>query len=123
MLIYVSLFSLCSACDLSLGDSGPLTNEDASKMGTLGDSWPLTNEEIYSFASKMESLGDKVINCLVKEAISNASRIGDPEKLDPSSVELLPVDYWDALNKSEKRIILTQVVFNQAIPLCKHVHP
>lgn len=100
-LICVGLLLLCSACDLLLEDSGPLTND-----------------EIQTFASEMESLGDKVTDCLVKEAIFNASRIGDPEKLDPSSVELLPVDHWDELDKSAKRNILTQVVISQAIPLC-----
>jgi hypothetical protein len=104
---------LCSACDFSLED---LFQIKVSRG-------PLTNEEIQTFASEMESLGDKVTDCLVKEAIVNASRIGDPEKLDPSTVELLPVDHWDELDKSGKRLILTQVVISQAIPLCTHGLP
>jgi hypothetical protein len=65
-----------------------------------------------------ESLGDAVAECLAEEATVRASKIGDPEKLDPNKVELLPVDQWSALDKSGKRLILTQVIINQAIPLC-----
>lgn len=112
-LICVGLISLCSACDLSLEDL----------FQTKVSRGPLTNDEIQTFAFEMESLGEKVTDCLVKEAIVNASRVGDPEKLDPSSVALLPVDHWDELDKSGKRNILTQVVISQAIPLCTHDLP
>jgi hypothetical protein len=115
-LICVSLALLCSACDSSL---------DKLIQPSLFDSnnGPLTKEEIQEFASNMtsnmrESIGDEVAECLLKEAIARSAKLGDPETLDPISVELLPVNQWEALDKFGKRLILTQVLFNQAIPLC-----
>ncbi len=104
----MGVVSLCSACDSSLEEL----------FQTEESSGPLSIDEIQAFASNMESIGPDVTECLSKEATIRASKIGDPEKLDPSKVELLPVDHWNVLDKSGKRIILTQVVFNQAIPLC-----
>tara|TARA_B110000116_G_C16470240_1_gene417801 strand:+ start:87 stop:623 length:537 start_codon:yes stop_codon:yes gene_type:complete len=80
---------------------------------------PLSSEEIQDFSSKMnESIGNEVAECLLKEATVRASKLGDPETLDPTMVELLPVDQWSALGKSGRRTILTQVVLSQAIPTC-----
>jgi len=79
----------------------------------------LTSEEIQEFTANMkESLGDEVTECLSKEAAVRAAKLGDPETLDPTTVELLPVDQWGTLDKSGNRLILTQVVINQAIPHC-----
>jgi hypothetical protein len=112
MFIFVFLASLCSACDSSLEELFEPSPFDTSNG-------PLTINEIQYFTSNMqESLGDAVAECLAEEATVRASKIGDPEKLDPNKVELLPVDQWSALDKSGKRLILTQVIINQAIPLC-----
>ena len=112
MFIFVFLAPLCSACDFSLEELFEPSPFDTSNG-------PLTINEIQYFASNMqESLGDAVAECLAEEATVRASKIGDPEKLDPNKVELLPVDQWSALDKSGKRLILTQVIINQAILLC-----
>jgi hypothetical protein len=114
-LICMSLALLCSACDSSLGKLFQPSLVD-SKHG------PLTREEIQEFAFNMsDSIGDEVAECLVKEAIVRSAKLGDPETLDPIAVELLPVSQWSALGKSGKRLILTQVLFNQVIPLCTQV--
>ena len=104
--------SMCSACDLSLEELFEPSPFDTSNG-------PLTSNEIQYFTSNMqESLSDEVADCLAEEATARASTIGDPETLAPTKVDLLPVDQWGALDKSGKRLILTQVVINQAIPLC-----
>ena len=111
-LICECLASLCGACDSSLDELFQPSPFDI-KNG------PLTSEEIQEFTSSMkESIGDEVTDCLSKEAAVRAAKIGDPETLDPTTVELLPVNQWAALDKSGKRLILTQVVINQAIPFC-----
>ncbi len=112
-LICVGLASLCSGCDFSLEELIQPSPFEVS-------SGPLSSEEIQAFVSQMnESLGDEVAKCFLKEVTDRASKIGDPETLDPTTVELLPVEQWRALDdKHGKRLILTQVIFNQAIPLC-----
>jgi len=111
-IMMVILASLCSACDFSVKDLFPPTP-------FAENSGPLTSAEIESFASKMkESMGNEFAACISKEAAARALKLGDPETLDPTKVELLPVDEWGTLDKVGKRIILTQVVFNQASPLC-----
>ena len=111
-LICVGLVSLCSACDSSLEELFRPSPFDVNNG-------PLTGNEIQYLTSKMkESIGDEVAECLLKVATVRASKLGDPETLDPTTVELLPVDQWSMLDKSGKRSILTQVVINQAIPLC-----
>lgn len=112
MFVFLFLAPPCSACDSSLKALFEPSPFDASNG-------QLTINEIQYFASKMqESLGDAVTECLTEEATVRASKTGDPEKLDPNKVELLPVDQWGTLDKSGKRPILTQVIINQAIPLC-----
>lgn len=99
---------LCSACDVSL-------NEFINPNPFDNSSGPLTRDEIQHFASNMhESLGDELADCIIEEATVRASSIGDPEMLDPNSVDLLPADHWTELDKSDKRVILAQVVFSQA---------
>ena len=111
-LICVGLASLCSACDSSLEELFRPSPFDANNG-------PLTGNEIQYLTSELKkSIGDEVAECLLKEATVRASKLGDPETLDPTTVELLPVDQWSTLGKSGKRIILTQVVINQAIPIC-----
>ena len=110
--ICVCLASLCCACDSSLNNLFQPSPFDVNNG-------PLTSEEIQVFTSDMKaSIDNEVLECLSKEAAVRAAKLGDPETLDPTSVELLPVNQWGELDKSGKRLILTQVVINQAILLC-----
>ncbi len=97
-LICVGLASICSACDSPFDE---LVRSSPFEV----NSGPLSREEIQSFASEMkESVGDEVAQCLSTEATARAAKLGDPETLDPSTVELLPVDQWSALDKFGKRL-------------------
>lgn len=108
----MTLATLSIACDSSLDEFFQPSPFEVNNGA-------LTNDEIHYFASNIrDSLGEDVAKCLSQEAIILASKIGDPEILDPTTVELLPVDQWSELNKFGKRLILTQVIFNQSIPLC-----
>lgn len=110
--IFLTLTTLCIACDSSLEEFFQTSPFEVNNG-------PLTNDEIQYFTSNMgDSLSENVAKCLSHEATILASKIGDPEMLDPNTVELLPVDQWSELNKFGKRLILTQVVINQAILPC-----
>ena len=63
-------------------------------------------------------VGTKVAHCIVEDAKVRAAALGAPEQLNPQEVDLLPVEQWVALDADYQRIILTQVVINQAIPGC-----
>ena len=107
-LVCLGAASLCAACDFT-----------ASDILSSSASGPLTQDELQSFAEGMSAeLGDEVAACLLKEATRNAEKAGDPQTLNPANVALLPADNWAELTRDNKRIILTQVVFNQAIPSC-----
>jgi|GEM_PF-1943705 len=114
-LCFFSFVFLLSSCDLSLKE----LIEPSPFEANIGS---LSSDEIQFFASKMrESLGDDIADCMIKEASFRASQLGDPETLDPTTVELLPADGWDDLDKPSKRLILTQVVFNQTLKPCTMV--
>ena len=108
VLVCLGAVSLCAACDFT-----------ASDILSSSANGPLTQDELQSFAEGMSAeLGDGVAACLLKEATRNAEKAGDPQTLDPANVALLPADNWAELTRENKRIILTQIVFNQAIPSC-----
>ena len=110
--VVLSLLLLCVGCDSSL--PGWFRS---SPFGT--SSGALTEEEIRKFTSNIsETMGEEIAMCLAKQAMARAEQIGDPQTLNPDTVALLPVEQWDSLDRSGKRLILTQVVINQAIPVC-----
>ena len=80
---------------------------------------PLTAGEIAQLTDGMEAtVSAEIVSCIVEGATLRAAAVGDPEQLDAAGVELLPVEQWASLDTSGKRLILTQVVINQAIPSC-----
>ncbi len=80
---------------------------------------PLTREEIQYFLFNMKGpLSEEQEECLLKEAEARAKKVGDPEVLDPTAVELLPMDEWSFLGKFGRRLVLTQVIMNQAVLRC-----
>lgn len=81
----------------------------------------ITEDEIQHFLSGIKEavqLTEKQERCIYSEVKERAEKLGDPDTLDPSSVELLPVKEWKALDKAGKRLILTQVIVNQASQPC-----
>ena len=111
VLVCLGALSLCAACDFPPTDIlSPIANG------------PLTQDELRTFAELMSvELGDEVAACLLREATRNAEKAGDPQTLDQANLALLPADNWSELIRDNKRIILTQIVFNQAIPSCSRL--
>ena len=110
--IFLVISFLFSACDSSLEKFFEPSPFEVSNG-------PLTSAEIEYFTSELkESPDDEAEKCIVEEAKLRASKVGDPETLDPATVEILPVNRWRHLDKHGKRLILTQVILNQAILHC-----
>ena len=98
---------LLSACDFS--GAGSFEAETG----------PITDAEIAALTDGMEAeVGADIASCIVEDAKVRAAALGAPEQLNPQEVDLLPVEQWAALEPDYQRLILTQVVINQAIPGC-----
>ncbi len=109
--VAVGLAALCSACDSSVGDLFERSPFDARG--------PLTAAEIDAFGAKLAaSVGADVAACIKKEAVIRAAQAGDPQTLNPLTVDMLPAKDWSGLDTHAKRVILTQVMFNQATAIC-----
>ena len=83
-------------------------------------SGPLTLHEIQSnyLVFMDEPLEGKRKECVFIEIQKGASAAGDPESLDPETVEFLPVENWHRLGQDGRRIILTQAILTQAFFNC-----
>ncbi len=81
---------------------------------------PLTLEEIEAnFLNFMdEPLTGTRRECVFRELDDRARAAGDPETLDPTTVEHLPADGWDRLDPEGKRLILTQAITTGAFFAC-----
>ena len=86
----------------------------------LDASGPLTLDEIQAnFLSFMdEPLNEEERECVYREIEDRARVAGDPETLEPATVELLPTGEWDRLDPSGKRLILTQAITTKAFFVC-----
>lgn len=82
---------------------------------------PLTLEEVKAnFLSFLdESLITGQRECIYEEVENRARVAGDPETLDPATVELLPTDEWERLDASGKRLVLTQAIVTQSLFACR----
>jgi hypothetical protein len=82
---------------------------------------PLTLAEVEaSFLAFMdEPLAGERKQCVFREAAERARAAGDPQALDPATVELLRVDGWHRLDPSGKRLILTKAIVTKAFLVCK----
>jgi len=79
----------------------------------------LTPDEIQASIERLgESLPVKQKECVLGEMAKRADDAGDPETLDPTSVEFLPADNWNELDSFGKRIILTQAITTKAFFVC-----
>lgn len=81
---------------------------------------PLTLGEIQSnFLSFMdEPLSEERRECVYRELADRARAAGDPETLNPATVELLPTGEWDRLDPDGKRLILAQAITTKAFFVC-----
>ena len=87
---------------------------------------PLTADEIEVAIDRLdeaydqlgESLTGEYRKCVLAEAEKRAHDAGDPETLDPGSVEFLPAEPWNKLDAFSRRIFLTQAITSKALFIC-----
>ena len=81
---------------------------------------PLTLEEVQANFLNLidEPLSEEKRECIYREIADRAHAAGDPEALNPATVELLPVGEWDRLDSDGKRLILTQAITTKAFFVC-----
>ena len=106
LLTSVALFII--ACDQLFTD--PPFNADSN----------LTSAELDYFLAGMKeatNISQQVDSCIKAEAIRRAEIAGDPQTIDPKSLPFLE-ENWAALDKSNKRLILAQVIVTQSSVFC-----
>jgi hypothetical protein len=106
LLTYVAL--LISACDQLFTD--PPFNADGK----------LTSAELDFFLVGMKEatkISENVDSCIKTETERRADIAGDPETIDPKSLPL-PEENWVPLDKSDKRLILAQLIVTQSSVFC-----
>jgi len=83
---------------------------------------PLTLDEVQAAVDRLgESVTEEQRVCVLGEIEKRAHVAGDPETLDPASVEFLSAvstDTWNALDAFGKRIILAQAITTKALFFC-----
>ena len=89
----------------------PFIDEDATG--------PLTDDELEA---AIDRLGETVTGeqrvCVQGEVKRRAKAAGDPETLDPASVELLPAGAWDDMDAFARRLFLAQAITTKALFAC-----
>lgn len=85
----------------------------------LDASGPLTPEEIQAAVDGLDEsfIGERK-ECVLAEVEKRARAAGDPEILDPASVDFLTAETWNDLDGFGKRLILTQAITTQALFAC-----
>ena len=80
---------------------------------------PLTLAEIEAlFSDIVEPMSPGREECVLKELEQRARAAGDPESLDPATVEFLPIETWHQLDPFGRRLILAQVISTKAFMVC-----
>lgn len=83
---------------------------------------PLTPEEVHAAIDRLgTSLTENQKSCVLGEVQKLADVAGNPETLDPASVEFLSAttaETWSALDTFGKRIILSQAIISKALFVC-----
>jgi hypothetical protein len=82
---------------------------------------PLTLVEVEAnfLAFMDEPLEGARRDCVFSEVEDRARAAGDPETLDPATVEFLPAEEWGRLDPSGRRLILTQAIVTKAMFVCR----
>lgn len=81
----------------------------------FGATGPLTVAEVRAnFIDRLEFEDDEELACVLREVEKRAAAAGDPETLDPSTVEMLPEKHWNLLDADDKRLILSQAIVTKA---------
>ncbi len=81
---------------------------------------PLTLEEVQTnLMDQMDEPFQEIRReCIFKEIKERAQAAGDPENLDPATIELLPSEHWDGVGAFGRRILLAQAILTKALFVC-----
>jgi hypothetical protein len=87
----------------------------------LDSKGPLTLAEVRAnFIDHMEGpLEGARRDCVFREVEERTRAAGDPETLDPTTVEFLPAERWNDLEPFGRRILLAQVIVTKALFVCE----
>ena len=96
----------------------PYLDLDATGPLTAGEIEAAIDRLDVSYDQLGKSLTGEYRKCVLAEAEKRAHNAGDPETLDPGSVEFLTADSWYALDAFSKRIILAQAIMSKALFIC-----
>jgi type IV pilus biogenesis protein CpaD/CtpE len=112
-LIALGLLAL-AGCARDDGPETPMFVVDPDAQG------PLTLEELQvSFDNEVgRQLSSREKECVLREVAERAFSAGDPEALDPATVEFIPIDQWGDLDAHGRRIILAQVILTKSFFEC-----
>lgn len=113
ILLALALFAGCSP------DNSETAEPPFFKVDRFGNG-PLTMRELQinvpsELAAEFSDGGD----CLIAKVEEFAAEAGDPQTLDPSTVELLSeLEDWQELDRYSKRLILAQTIISNAGRVC-----
>jgi hypothetical protein len=81
---------------------------------------PLTIQELEAqFIGPMDgTLTEAQRECVLEEAGKLAQIAGDPEAVDPASLDFLPAETWEPLDEYAKRLVLKQAITTEALFTC-----
>ncbi len=81
---------------------------------------PLTLAEVEAnLLSRMDlELSEERRACVIREIEQRARLAGDPETLDPRTVELLPETGWKGAGAFGRRLVLAQAISTKALFVC-----
>lgn len=81
---------------------------------------PLTLAEVQAnFLDRMDvPLEGERRECVFSEVEERALAAGDPETLDPTTVEFLPAERWNEADAFGRRTVLAQVIVTKALFVC-----
>ena len=108
IVLLASVALLISACDRIF--PGSIFHADGK----------ISSDELNYFLSEMREatgIDARLDRCIKTEAARRAEIAGDPQAIDPKSLPI-PKDNWLLLDKSNKRLILAQLIVMQSSVFC-----
>jgi len=81
---------------------------------------PLTLEEVRANLLNQtdETFQESRRECIYREIEERAQAAGDPESLDPATIELLPSEHWGSVGAFGRRLVLAQAILTKALFVC-----
>jgi hypothetical protein len=81
---------------------------------------PLTLEEVQTnLMDQMDEPFHEIRReCVYREIKERAQAAGDPETLDPATIELLPSEHWESVGAFGRRLVLAQAILTKAMFVC-----